>query len=179
MVDNYPIPISKKSQEMWEHTPWPQPPVPAPWLPTLDPRPSPWSLENFTFCVLELFGLLMLQNPHLAVPTLNEAEAAGTTSHVDVDQQPLGESAGGNRLPNVLLPSIHLWEACLDSSVEEQSTSRRVEEEVMLVAIRIRLGLYGFSIGWILFIALWDIAHAVILQFRVFKETTCDGVEDQ
>jgi len=44
----------------------------------------------------------------MAVPTLQEAEAAGNTPHVDVNQQLLIESAGGNSLPNVLLPDVPL-----------------------------------------------------------------------
>jgi len=38
-----------------------------------------------------------------AVPTLQEAEAAGNTSDVDVDQQLLIQSAGGDSLPDVPL----------------------------------------------------------------------------
>ena len=38
------------------------------------------------------------------MPTLREAEAAGNSSDVDVDEQPLGESAGGDSLPHVPLP---------------------------------------------------------------------------
>jgi len=40
------------------------------------------------------------------VPTLREAEAAGNSSDVDVDEQPLGESAGGDSLPHVPLPNV-------------------------------------------------------------------------
>jgi len=39
--------------------------------------------------------------------------------------------------------------------------------------------LYGFCIGCILFIVLWDIAHAVFLQLLACKEPPCDGVEAQ
>jgi len=37
--------------------------------------------------------------------------------------------------------------------------------------------LYGFCIGCILFIVLWDIAHAAFLQLLACKEPPCDGVE--
>jgi len=38
---------------------------------------------------------------------------------------------------------------------------------------------YGFCIGFILLIVLWDIAHEVFLQLLACKEPTCDGVEAQ
>jgi hypothetical protein len=40
--------------------------------------------------------------------TLREAEAAGNTSDVDVEQQLLGESAGGDSHPDVPLPDFPL-----------------------------------------------------------------------
>jgi hypothetical protein len=64
------------------------------------------------------------QKPRPAVPTLREAEAAGNTSvvdvDVDVDQQLLIESAGGDSIPNVPLPNIPLPEARPDGSVGEE-----------------------------------------------------------
>jgi len=40
--------------------------------------------------------------------------------------------------------------------------------------------LYWFDfIGYILFIVLWDIAHAAFLQLLASKEPPCDGVEAQ
>jgi len=60
-------------------------------------------------------GLVRPQKPHPAVPTLRKAEAAGTTSHVDVDPQLIGEFAGGNILPDVPLPEV-----CPDGSVGEE-----------------------------------------------------------
>ena len=65
-------------------------------------------------------GLVRPQTPRPAVPTAREAMAAGNTSdgvkdvHVDVDQQLLIESAGGDSLPDVPLP-----EARPDGSVRE------------------------------------------------------------
>jgi len=68
---------------------------------------------------------MMLQKCHLTVPSLREAEAAGNTSDVDVDQQLIGESAGGHSLPDVPLPDVPLPdfplpEACTDDSVGEK-----------------------------------------------------------
>ena len=37
--------------------------------------------------------------------------------------------------------------------------------------------LYGFCIGFILFIVLWDIMHAAFLQLLACKEPPCDVVE--
>ena len=48
------------------------------------------------------------QKPCPAAPTLPKAEAAGNTSDVDVEQQLLGELAGGNSLPDGPLPDIPL-----------------------------------------------------------------------
>jgi len=75
------------------------------------------------------------QKPRPAAPTLRESEAAGNTSDVDVDLQLLGESAGGDSLPDVPLPDVPLPdvilpdvplpdvplpEACPDGSVGEE-----------------------------------------------------------
>jgi len=92
-------------------------------------------------------------------PTLQEAEAARNTSGVDVEQQLLGESAGGDSLPdgplpdvplpdvplpddplptvrirddslhNVPLPDVCLREAGQDSTLGEERSSPRVGEE--------------------------------------------------
>ena len=48
------------------------------------------------------------QNAYPAAPTLREAEAAGNTSDVDVEQQLLSESAGGDSIPEVPLPDVPL-----------------------------------------------------------------------
>jgi hypothetical protein len=64
------------------------------------------------------------QKPRPAVPTLRETEAAENTSDgdedVDVDQQLLNESAGGNSLPDVSLPDVPLPEARSDGSVGDE-----------------------------------------------------------
>jgi hypothetical protein len=64
------------------------------------------------------------------VPTLPEAEAAGNTLDVDVDQQLLIESAGGDSLPDVPLPDVSFSDvplpdvpvpdACPDGPVGEE-----------------------------------------------------------
>ena len=48
------------------------------------------------------------QKPRPAALTLREAEAAGNTLNVDVEQQLLSQSAGGDSLPNVPLPDVPL-----------------------------------------------------------------------
>ena len=39
--------------------------------------------------------------------------------------------------------------------------------------------IYGFCIGFILFIELWDIAHVAFLQLLTCKKPPCDGVKVQ
>ena len=51
---------------------------------------------------------MTLQKPRPAAQTLREADAAGNTSDVDVVQQLLGESAGGDSLPDAPLPDFPL-----------------------------------------------------------------------
>jgi len=58
------------------------------------------------------------QKPRPAAPNLREAEAAGNISDVDVEQQLLGETAGGDslryvRLPDVPLPDVSLPDVSL------------------------------------------------------------------
>jgi len=53
------------------------------------------------------------QKPRPAAPTLRKAEAAGNTLDVDVEQQLLGESAGGDSLPHVPLPDVPLPDVSL------------------------------------------------------------------
>jgi hypothetical protein len=57
---------------------------------------------------LEHFELLTPQKPCPVVPTLREHVAARNASVVDVDQQLLIESAGGDSLPDVPLPVVPL-----------------------------------------------------------------------
>jgi hypothetical protein len=126
---------------MGEHTTWPQPPVPAPQPHTLKPRPRPSTPESHTLSGLEFLKRLTPQQPCPLAPTLGEAEAAGNISDVNVEQQQLSESAGGDglpdvrlpdvrlpdvRLPDVRLPDVPLSEAWLDGSVGKERTSPRI-----------------------------------------------------
>jgi hypothetical protein len=120
MVDDQPIVLPEQCQEMREHTPRPQPPAPAPQPQTPDPGPRPQTPETHPLSGLEHLGLVTPQKPRPAVPTQREAEAAGNTSDVDVDQQLLIESAGGDSLPDVPLPDVPLPEARPDGSVGEE-----------------------------------------------------------
>ena len=111
MVDDQAIVLPKQGQEMRKHTPRPRTP---------EPRPRPQTPETYCLSGLEDLRLVTPQKPRPAVPWLREAEAAGNTLDVDVDQQLLGESAGGDSLPNVPLPDVPLPEARLDGSVGEE-----------------------------------------------------------
>jgi hypothetical protein len=120
MVDDPQIVLPAQCQEILEHTPRPQPPVPAPWPQTPDPRPRPRTPETHPLSGLEHLGHMTPQKPRPAVPTQREPEAAGNTSDVDVDQQLLIESAGGDSLPDVPLSNVPLAEARPDGSVSEE-----------------------------------------------------------
>jgi hypothetical protein len=106
MVDNQPIVLPVQHM----HTPRPQPPVPAPWPQTPEPHPRPQTLETYPLSGLEHLGLVTPRKPRPAVPTLRQADPAGNTSYVDVDQQLLIESAGGDSLPDLPLPDVPLPE---------------------------------------------------------------------
>ena len=108
VVDDQPTALPEQGQEMREHTPWPQPPAPAPRPHTLEPRPRPRTPDTHALSGLEFLGLVRPQEPRPAAPTLREAETAGNISDVDVEQQLLSESAGGDSLPGVHLPDVPL-----------------------------------------------------------------------
>jgi hypothetical protein len=120
LVDDQPIMLPEQCQEVCKHTPRPQPPASAPRTPTPDPHPQPRTPETHPLSRLEHLGLVTLQKPRPAVPTQRDAEAAGNTSDVDVDQQLLIESAGGDTVPNVPLPNVPLSEPRPDGSVGEK-----------------------------------------------------------
>jgi len=120
MVDNRPIVLPEQCHEMREHAPRPQPLAPAPRPQTPDPRPRPRTPETHPLSGLEHLRLVMPQKPRPAVPTQREAQAAGNTSDVDVDQQLMIELAGGDSLPDVPLLDVPLPEACPDGSVGEE-----------------------------------------------------------
>jgi hypothetical protein len=140
MVCDQPIVTHRQCHEMREHTPRPQPPAPAQRPQTPDPRPPPRTPETHPISGLEHLGYVTPLNPRPVVPTQREAEAAGNTTDVVVDQQLLIELAGGDSLPDVPLPDVPLPEARLDSSVGEERTSPRVPEEAMVVAFGLESG---------------------------------------
>jgi hypothetical protein len=108
MVDNQPILLPEQGQEMREHTPQPQhlAPAPQPQIPDLSPQPH--TPQTHPLSALEHYGLAMPQKLRPAVPTLREAEGAGNTSYVDVDQELLIASAVGYSLPNIPLADVSL-----------------------------------------------------------------------
>jgi len=93
---------------MREHTPRPQPLAAAPQPQTLDPSPRSPTLETHTLSGFKFLSLVTPQKPRAAVPTQREAGAARNISDVDVEQQLLGKSAGGDTLPHVPLPDVPL-----------------------------------------------------------------------
>jgi len=147
MVDDQPTVLPEQGQQMREHTPQPQPPAPAQRAQTLEPCPQLRTQATHPLSGLEFLALVTPQKPRPAAPTLQEAEAAGNTSDVDVDQQLLGESAGGNSLPDVplpniplhdiLLPDVPLPEAHPDVSVGDELISLHVAE---IACVLVRVG---------------------------------------
>jgi hypothetical protein len=121
MVDDQPIVQPEQGKEMREHTSQPQPLAPAPRPQTLELRPQPRTAETHPLSGLEHLGLVTPQKPHPAVPTLRQAEAARNTSDVDVNQQQLIESAGGNSLSNVPLPNVHLPDVLLPNILHPEA----------------------------------------------------------
>jgi len=139
MVNDLSIVLPEQGQEIRGHTPRPQRPAPAPRPQTPDPRPWTRTPETHPLSELKHLGLVTPQKPRPAVPTLREAEAAGNTLDVDVDQKLLIESAGGDSLPDVPLPDVSLpdvplREARPNVSIGEEWTSRRIAEETMVFA---------------------------------------------
>jgi hypothetical protein len=108
MVDDQPIVLPEQGQEMHDHTqrrhPLASDPVPQTPEPCLQPR----TLVTYPLSGLQHLGLVTPQKPTLAVPTLREAEGGGDTMDVDVDQQLLIESAGGDSLPDVPISDVPL-----------------------------------------------------------------------
>jgi len=166
MVDDQPTLLPEQGQEMHVHTPRPEPPAPAPRPKAPGPAPRPWTPghrprpqtpETHTLIRLHFLGHLTPPIPRPAKPTQRKAEAAGNSSDVDVEQQLLDESAGGDNLtnvplpdvpppdvpfaklprpnvplPQVPLPDVTLSEECPDGSVGEDWTSRRIAGGVHL-----------------------------------------------
>jgi hypothetical protein len=67
--------------------------------------------------VFNLVGHMTLRQHHPAMPTPAEAETAGNTLGVDVDQQLLNDSAGGDNFTKVSLPKVNRSDTCPDASV--------------------------------------------------------------
>jgi hypothetical protein len=125
MEDDQAMMLPEQCQKMREDTPRPQRLAPTPRPQTPDPHPRPPTPETHPLSCLEHVGLVTPQKPRTAVPTQREAEADVNTSDVEVDQQRLIESAGGDSLPyvphaDVPLPYDHLPEAHPDGSVGEE-----------------------------------------------------------
>jgi len=126
MVDDQPIVLPEQGKEMREHTSQPPPPpVPAPWPQTSEPCPLPRMPETHPLSGLEDSGLVTPQKPRLVVPSLRQPEELRNTLDLDVDQQLLGQSAGGDSLPDIPLPDVPLPdgplpEALPDGSVGEE-----------------------------------------------------------
>jgi len=135
MVEHQPIVLPDQGLEMHKHTPRPQSLASdqPPQTPERSPQPS--MPETDSPSRLENLRLVTLQKPRLVVPSLQEDQAAGITSDVDVDQQLLGKSAGGNCLPDVPLPEAHP-----DDFVGVEWTSPCIAEEAMVVAFWLELG---------------------------------------
>jgi len=120
ILEDQPIVLPEQVLEMREHTPRPQPPAPAPGQQTPEPRPRPPTPDTHPLGGLKFLGFGTLQKPRPAVPTLREAEPAGNTSYVDVDQQLLSELAGSDSLPDVPLPDVPLLGARPGGSVDKE-----------------------------------------------------------
>jgi hypothetical protein len=129
MLDHEPIVLPEQGQEMCKKSPRPQPPAPAPRIQAMEPPPLPRTPEIHLLSRLEYLGLMTPQKPHPAVPTLREAEAAGNTSDVDVHQQLLIDTAGGNSLSDVPLPDTRP-----DDLVGKEVTCPGDAEGAMVVA---------------------------------------------
>jgi hypothetical protein len=108
MGDVQPTVLPEQGQQMREHTPLAQCPVPVSRPQTPQIRPRPLTPETPTLSWLEFLGIVMPQKPRPAATTLREAEQAGNRSDVDVEQQLLGESAVGDSLPHVPHPDVPL-----------------------------------------------------------------------
>jgi len=145
MVDNQSIVLLEHGLEMGEHTPWLWLPVHDPGPRTPEPPTWPWTPETHPPSGLVFLALGRSQKPRLAVPTLLIVEAARDTSDVDVDLQLLGESAGGDSLPDIPAPDVPLPVVPLtavrpDDSVGEKCTSPLSAEEAMVIAFILWLG---------------------------------------
>jgi hypothetical protein len=130
MLDDRPFVVPDQSQAMCQFIPQPQPPAPAPRPQTLERRPLPQTPESHLLSRLEHLGLVRPPKPSPVASTLPDAEAAGNTLDVDMNQHLLSESAAGDslsdvplgkvHLPDVPLPNVPLPEVLPDDSVGEE-----------------------------------------------------------
>jgi hypothetical protein len=98
----------EQGQKIGEHSPRPQTPPPALRPRTPEPRPPLRTPETHTLTGLEFLDIVTQQKPRPAAPTLQETEVAGNIPDIDVEQQLLGELAGGDSLPDGRLPDVPL-----------------------------------------------------------------------
>jgi len=104
IVDDKQTLLPAQGQQMREHTPRQKPPELALWPHTLEPPPRAHTPETHTISGLEFLGLVMPQTTRPLARTLREAEVAGNTFDVDLQQQLLGELVSDDRFPDFPLP---------------------------------------------------------------------------
>jgi hypothetical protein len=103
----------------------------------------------------------MPHKPRPAARTLREAEAAGNTLDVDMEQQLLGESAGGDSLPDGMRGGVlFVWVRVVGLFVS--FVLIYLSQALIITRVARFLGCSGYI--FYLFIVLWDIAHAPFLQ---------------
>jgi len=140
-AEDQPIVIPEQGQEMIEHTWQPQPLAPTPQLQTPEPHPHPWTPVTDPLSGLQDLGHVTEQKPRPAVPIFQEAEADRHSSCVDVNQQLVGESAGGDSLPDIPLPDVPFDDVPLpDEPLLMTHPAGLVGEKVMVVAFRLGSG---------------------------------------
>jgi hypothetical protein len=120
LVDDQPLAIPEQGQGIREHTTRSQPLAPGELRQSLETRPRPRTPETNPLSGLEHLGYVTPQKHHHTVPTHPEDEAAGNCFNVDLDQQLLGGSAGGDSVPDVPLHNANLLEAHPDRAVGER-----------------------------------------------------------
>jgi len=145
MVEDQPIGLPQQGKERHKHTPWLQPLAPAPRAQTLEPHPQLRTPETHPPSGQGHMGLVRPHKPRPAVPTLRDAEVTRKSLDVDMDQQLLGESAGGDSVlyvpvPDDPLPNASLPEVRLDGSMGEEWASPRVAEQAVVVVFRLGSG---------------------------------------
>jgi hypothetical protein len=113
MAENTATVLPERCEKMPEHTSQPYPLAPAQRLQIPEPHPLPPTPETRTLSGLQLLGLVTPQKPRPVAHTPPELEETRNTPAVNVEQQQLGESAGGNGLPDGPLPYVPLVDVTL------------------------------------------------------------------